>query len=296
MSTFKRLTQVFNSSKEIPFNNSSKFILMSDCHRGNNSWSDNFANNQNLFFTALNYYYNRGFSYIEIGDSDELWENRKFSEIRQSYSHIFWLMRKFHIKKRLYLIFGNHDMVKKNKDFVEKNLYYYYDDLKKKHEKLFENIQVHEGLILRHKATDNKIFIVHGHQGDLFNDYLWWFNRFLVRYIWNPFELFLGFKDFTSPAKNFKKKRIIERKISHWVKENNQMIITGHTHRPMFPKVGETLYFNSGSCVHPRCITGIEIQNGEIALIKWCVKTNDSRVLYVDRDIIAGPMKLQAYF
>lgn len=296
MSTFKRLTQVFNSSKEITFDDSSKLVLMSDCHRGDNSWADNFAHNQNVMFTALNYYYNTGFTYIEIGDGDELWENRRFSEIRKSHSHIFDILKKFHINNRLHMIYGNHDMVKKNKSYVKKNLYFYYDERKKRIEPLFKNIEIHEGLILHYNDTEDRIFVVHGHQGDLLNDYLWWLSRFLVRYVWRPLELHLGYKDPTSPAKNFKRKKDTEKRILDWVKENNQIIITGHTHRPTFPNVNRNLYFNDGSCVHPRCITGIEIENGEIALIKWSIKANSSGILYVGREIISGPRKLEYYF
>ena len=90
MSTSKRLTQVFKSSKEIPFDDTSKFIFFSDCHRGDNSWADDFAQNQNLFFHALNQYYDQGFTYIEIGDGDELWENKNFGDIRRAYDNIFF--------------------------------------------------------------------------------------------------------------------------------------------------------------------------------------------------------------
>lgn len=295
MSTFSRLTQVFKSSKEIYIDSSSKLILMSDVHRGNNSLSDNFAPNKNIFITALNYYFNTGFTYIEIGDGDELWENRKFSEIRQAHSDVFELLHKFFNNNRLYLIFGNHDMVKKNKKYVKENLYYYYDENKEKYEPLFENIECHEGLILRY-FDDKKIFIVHGHQGDLLNDKLWRIARFLCRYIWRPLELYLGSKDLTSPAKNYKKKEAIEKTIMNWANHNNQMIIAGHTHRPMFPNVEDSLYFNTGSCVHPRCITGIEIENGEITLVKWCIKANNNDVLYVVRETISEPQKLQSFF
>lgn len=296
MSTFNRLTKVFNSSKELQFDNSSKLIFMSDCHRGDNSWADDFAHNQNLMFTALSHYFNKGFSYIEIGDGDELWENRKFSTIRRSHSHIFWLLRKFYLKNRLYMIYGNHDIVKKNKKYVEKNLYSYYDDRQEKREQLFENIKIHEGLIFKFKDSENKIFAVHGHQGDLLNDTLWPLSRTLVRYVWRPLELYFGYHDPTSPAKNFKKKRSTEKRIIKWVKAKNQMVIAGHTHRPMFPATNEPLYFNDGSCVHPRGITGMEIENGEISLVKWSIKSNDNGLLYVDREIITGPKKLESYF
>ncbi len=296
MSTFNRLTKVFNASKEIEFDNSSKLVFMSDCHRGDNSWSDNFAHNQNLMFTALTHYYNKDFTYIEIGDGDELWENRKFSTIRQSHSHIFWILRKLYLKNRFYMIYGNHDIVKRSKKYVKKNLYYFYDNKEEKMKPLFENIEVHEGLIFKFKDSENKIFVVHGHQGDLLNDTLCPLTRTLVRYVWRPLELYLGYNDPTDPAKNFKKKRDTEKRIIKWVKAKKQMVIAGHTHRPMFPDVNEPLYFNDGSCVHPRCITGIEIQNGEICLVKWSIRSNDNRILYVDREVIAGPRKLELYF
>lgn len=295
MSTFNRITNVFNNSKVIPIDNSSKIILMSDVHRGTNLWSDNFAHNENLFFTALYNYYNEGYTYIEIGDGDELWENRNFAEIRQFHSHIFDLLSKFHTKDRLYLIYGNHDVVKRNRKFVEDNLYYYYDDRRRKKVPLFKNIVCHEGLILNY-SNIGKIFVTHGHQVDFFNDRLWWFGRFLVRYIWKPVELYLGFKDRTSPAKNYKKKNLIEKKLVRWSKYNNQMLIAGHTHRPRFPDTNSIPYFNTGSCVHPRSITGIEIENGEITLVKWSVKTKQSGVLYVAKEILVGPKNLYMFF
>lgn len=296
MSTFNRLTKVFKVSKEIFFDDSSKFIFFSDCHRGDNSWADDFARNQNLFYTALKYYYNNGFTYIEVGDGDELWENRRLSSIIEMHSDTFLLMRKFHVKDRLYMIYGNHDIVKKSKKFIEKNLYQYFNENKEKYESLFDNIEIYEGLILKYKYSENKIFVVHGHQGDLLNDYLWWLTRTIVRYIWRSLQLLFGYKDPTSPAKNFKRRKSTERRIIDWVKTNNQMVIAGHTHRPMFPNIGEPPYFNDGSCVHPRSITGIEIVEGEIMLIKWSIKTKKDGTLYIEREIIAGPEKIQSFF
>ncbi len=34
MSTYKRLSKVYETSKIIPYNDHSKFVIMSDCHRG----------------------------------------------------------------------------------------------------------------------------------------------------------------------------------------------------------------------------------------------------------------------
>jgi UDP-2,3-diacylglucosamine pyrophosphatase LpxH len=291
MSTGRRLTEAFETALEIPFDDSSKFIFFSDIHRGDNSWADDFAHNQNIFHHALKYYYKKNFTYIEIGDSDELWENRKFPDVRQTYSHIFTLIREFYLKNRLYLIYGNHDNERKNPNKVKNTLYRYYDLSKRKYEPLLEGIEVHEGLLLRYSDTGGKIFLVHGHQGDLINDRFWWFGRFLDRFLWRQLQL-LGLRDPTRPAKNFKKQKAVEKKITRWVEKNNQMIIAGHTHRPRLPDIGAPKYFNSGSCVHPRSITGIEIENGEIALIKWFVKSNSEGVLYISREVLVEPKKL----
>ncbi len=53
------------------------------------------------------------YTYIELGDGDELWENRKLSDIINEYSGIFWLLGVFFAEGRLRFILGNHDIVKK---------------------------------------------------------------------------------------------------------------------------------------------------------------------------------------
>ncbi|MGD2157784.1 MAG: hypothetical protein PVG32_13000 [Anaerolineales bacterium] len=297
MSTSTRLTEVLKSALEIPFDDTSKYILFSDCHRGDNSWADDFAHNQSLFFHALTYYLEQGFTYIEVGDGDELFENREFKHIRYAHSHIFWLLRQFHLKNRLYMLYGNHDIERKSQDIVADTLYEYYDQRSGRYEPLLDGIQIHEGLLLRHVDTDDKIFIVHGHQGDLMNDTLWWLGRFFVRHLWRHLQI-LGVRDPTSPAKNFSKRGKVENEIIAWVEENHQFIICGHTHHSMFPKIGQSLYFNTGSCVHPRCITGIEIENGQIALIKWWFAPNENGYLTIKKEYIpgAGPEKLINFF
>lgn len=295
MSKLKPLTKVFHSSEEIQFNNSSKIVIMSDCHRGDGSWGDNFSNNQNIYFAALNFYYNKKFTYIELGDGDELWENRNLEQIIATHSNVFWLLSKFYRKNRLYMLYGNHDMVKKKSDYVIYKCSTFFDESIKKRVPLFPNIKFHEGLILKNTDTGNKIFLTHGHQVDFLNYNLWKLSRFLVRYLWRPLEL-IGFRDPTSASKNHEKKNVVDKYLVDWAKKERQMIITGHTHRPVFPKLGEPLYFNDGSCVHPRCITAMEIQDGEIALIKWCFMTRKDQTLYVGREVLAGPVKLQDYF
>ena len=64
----------------------------------------------------------------------------------------------------------------------------------------------------------------------------------------------------------------------------------------MFPSLNGPPYFNVGSCVHPRCITGIEIKDGLIGLVKWFVNTRDDGGLFIDRKELEEPRKLQDFF
>lgn len=295
MSVYKRLSDVFASSEVLPFDNNSKIVLMSDCHRGDGNWNDNFLNNQNLFFAALTYYYKQRFTYIELGDGDELWENRSMNQIICMHSDVFVLMSKFYEEGRLYMLYGNHDIVKRSRQFAISKMDCYFNEISRKKTHLFPGIIFYEGLILQDRTTGNKIFLTHGHQGDVFNENFWKVARFLSRYLWKPLEL-VGFHDPTRAATNYQKKERDEIRFIKWSQKEKQILITGHTHRPMFPKVGEHLYFNDGSCVHPRCITAIEIARGTITLAKWAIDTKSDRSLYVGREVLEGPVLLKHYF
>jgi predicted phosphodiesterase len=294
MNTNKKLSEIYASSQVIPIDDTSKVVLMSDCHRSDGSWSDDLSRNQNMYCAALDYYFNRGYTYIEIGDGDELWENYDFSKIVEAHKDSLRLLAKFNEYKRLYMIYGNHDMVKKNTEFVKNNLCCYYDNGLKKRLPLFKGIKIHEGLVLRHAETGKDIFLVHGHQADFLNSVLWKLARFLVHNLWSPLEA-LGVNDPTSAAKNNKRSTKVEMTLTQWSQQKNKMIIAGHTHRPFFPEPGNSLYFNDGSCVHPRCITAIEIYEGSIMLVKWCIGVMQDGVLFTKREILAGPEKLSAY-
>ncbi len=291
----KRLDKAYKTAKVIEFNNSSKFILFSDCHRGDNSFADDFANNRNIYFHALKHYYKNGFDYCEVGDGDELWENLYFKSIFEAHQNVYLLMKQFYTEKRLHLIWGNHDMVYKNPHFVKKYLSTYFDEKTGENVELFKDITYHEGIILKNIDTQQELFLTHGHQADWWNYLFWKWSRFMVRVLWKPLNV-MGIADPTSPAKNYKELIKIERRIKKWITNNNNLItIVGHTHRPRFPKPGEIAFFNDGSCVHPRSITGIEIENGKIALIKWQISTKEDGTLQIIRTILEGPQNLIDY-
>lgn len=295
MSSTTRLNRAYKEAKVIPFSNADKFILFSDCHRGDNSFADDFANNRNIYFHALKHYYAEGFQYCELGDGDELWENISFEPIFEAHQNVYLLMKLFHDQNRLHLIWGNHDMVYRNPDFVTKQLSTYFDKKLGEDVDLFCGIKYHEGIILRHTETQQELFLAHGHQADWWNYTFWKWSRFLVRILWKPLNV-MGIADPTSPAKNYKELIKIERRTKKWIAENqNRITIVGHTHRPRFPEPGDIAFFNDGSCVHPRSITGIEIENGEISLIKWQIATKEDGTLQIVRILLEGPQKLIDY-
>ncbi|MAP53810.1 metallophosphoesterase family protein [Altibacter sp.] len=295
MSSQKRFSRAYTHARRISFSDTSKFIIFSDCHRGDNSFADDFANNRNIYFHALKHYYKEGFTYCELGDGDELWENIEFKSIFEAHQNVFDLLRLFYNEERLYRVVGNHDMVYLNDRYVEKHLYSYFDKVSGKDEPLFPGISFSEGLLLKHETSGQEVFMVHGHQADWMNYHGWKFNRFMVRALWRQLQIF-GIGDPTSPAKNYKELIKVERRTKKWIIANeNLFTITGHTHRPRFPEPGEIAYFNDGSCVHPRSITGLEIENGAISLIKWTISTTEDGTLKVIRILLEGPQQLIDY-
>lgn len=170
---------------------------------------------------------------------------------------------------------------KSQKLFLEKYFYKYFDN--NKEEQLLNGLVVLESLILNYKGKD--IFLIHGHQADFLNSVLWRFSKFLVRYIWSIMER-LGIKDFTRAAKVYPVKSKTEKKLKKWSTKNKKILISGHTHRAIFPNIGQGLYFNDGSCIHPSGITALEIVDGTLTLVKWEFKSNNKGFILVDRTVL----------
>ncbi|RZS99666.1 metallophosphoesterase family protein [Aquimarina brevivitae] len=287
-----RLDRAYKNALVVPFNDNSKFVLFSDCHRGDNSFADDFANNRNIYYHALKHYYNEGFTYCELGDGDELWENLSFKTIFRAHKDVYGLLQRFYQENRLHMIWGNHDMVYRDPKYVKKTLSYFFDHKTGKKLPLFPGIEYQEAILLKHTETQQQLFLLHGHQADFMNYVGWRLHRFLVRVLWKPLQV-IGISDPTSPAQNFKETIKVERRLKKWIlQNNNQFTVIGHTHRPRFPEVGEPLLFNDGSCVHPRSITGMEIENGAISLIKWQIATTEDGVLKIIRIPLEGPQRL----
>lgn len=289
------LNKAFETAKKISFSTESKLIFFSDVHKGDNSYADDFRNNMKIYGYALDNYFEKGYTYIELGDGIELWENRSFKPIYESYKSVFQLLEKFHRQNRLYLLWGNHDMEFRDPIRVEKILRTFFTPKNIKEKNMFFDLKYYEGLIIQFENASRSIFAIHGHQADFMNYRHWKFNRFFVRYFWKYLQKWFGISDPTSPAKNFKGLIKVERNLLQWIINNNQqMIICGHTHRPRFPDPGDIPLFNDGSCVHPNSIIGIEIENFQISLVKWHHES-DTKEAGIIKTILEGPESLEKY-
>ena len=255
MSYNKRLDHAFKNAPVLPITPNTKYVFFSDCHRGIGNNNDNFLKNEDSYLAALQYYYQYGFCYIEAGDGDDLWETRSLKQIKEIHNDIFARLYCFHQSNRLYMLYGNHDIIKRNCE-------------------PFEAFHCHEGIILQSESPSVNLYVTHGHQADFFNSVLWRLARFLVRYLWAPLEYF-GLSDPTSAAKNNTKKAKLEKRYINYAQNTGCLLLTGHTHRPTLCTEASP-YCNCGSCIHPRRVTCIELCGFDIRLVKWYASTEKS--------------------
>jgi len=286
-----------------------KLVCMSDMHRGDGSGADDFAQNSLIYRCALEHYLGNGFAYVELGDAEELWENDNFDQIYITHTMVYELLAKFHNpdpeKTRYLKVWGNHDLYWKDNEAVYRTL--------------FPGIEVHEGVILETGLREGggeafgTILLIHGHQADpKCCGEMAVVSKFFVHNFWPDLQR-VGIKDPTRAALNPGLCNEVDKRLHEWANRNDQgiaAIIAGHTHRAVFENLSLTeqryleskvrtdgvtfkhqpdrSYFNTGSCVHPLCITGIEItfENGPcLRLVKWGQAT-EGNALTIQRTVL----------
>ena len=289
-----------------------KLIVMSDMHRGDGSGADDFAKNSLIYRCALEHYLEEGFTYIELGDAEELWENDNFDQIYITHTPVYELLAKFHdpdpAKTRYLKVWGNHDIYWKDNEAVYRTL--------------FPDIAIHEGIVLESgNREDNDemgrvILLIHGHQADpkcCGEGAV--VSKFFVHYFWPDLQR-CGVKDPTRAALNPGLCNEVDRRLHEWANNNDRgiaAIIAGHTHRAVFENLSLTerryleskiktegikikhqpdgSYYNTGSCVHPLSITGLEITfdggtGPQLRLIEWGQAT-EGHALTIQREEIS---------
>lgn len=286
-------------SFEVDFSND-KFIIFSDHHKGNRDPGDDFANNEPNYIAALEYYLVNNFKYINLGDSEELWKYTPEKVISKNIKALR-AEAKFQQHDRYFKTFGNHDITWKNKLDVNR----WFKDIFRL------PLPVWEGMLLKTTVHDNplSIFLTHGHQGDKLSDNNA-FSTWLVAHAWRPVQRYLNI-NVNTPAKDFVLRDRHNIMMYEWSShKENLVLITGHTHKPVFASglysdhPNNTIdvskitvadkrnklkpsYFNSGCCCYNDSdITGIEIAGGEIRLIKWHWQDNRSNRTVLEQVIL----------
>jgi len=266
----------------------SRFIIFSDQHKGAKNGADDFQLAEPNYIAALKYYSANKFHLICLGDSEELWENT-LSQVKKYNMDSFLAEKEFVNRHAFTKIFGNHDLEWEINPLATKELNEIYND----------DIVALEGIILEGSISGKtlSIFCTHGHQGDEQSDGNL-FSKFFISKIWAPLQAYLHLNPNT-PAYNVALKTEHNKVMYEWSSEQKGMLlITGHTHQPVFEsfthfersqrqqdtslyKDVKPSYFNSGCCCFDDGdITGIEIAEGCIKLIKW--ETTEGRVERVE--------------
>lgn len=275
----------------IPFQpRKSKFIIFSDQHKGRRNGADDFSLSEANYLAALRHYNEQHFHLIILGDSEELWENT-LVQIKKYNRATFHAEGLFLRRHALTKIFGNHDLDWEINPLAASELRKIYSG----------DVIALEAVILAGEINKRRIeiFCTHGHQGDAQSDGNL-FSKFFVSNIWAPLQSYLRINPNT-PAYNQSLKTAHNGMMYEWSSQQKDLLlITGHTHQPVFESLthferiqrSEDLtgkmfgdvkpcYFNTGCCCYDDGdITGIEISEGEIRLVKWTGKKDKiSRVV-----------------
>ncbi|ULQ52369.1 metallophosphoesterase [Flavihumibacter fluvii] len=280
-------------------------IIFTDMHKGTRDGSDDFAICEDNYLAALEHYNKHNFYYLNLGDSEELWENMLPNVIKFNKA-TFEAEGKFIERNAFVKLYGNHD------------LYWGNDLLAPAVLKSIFNapVKAHTGVVLRAELPIGSIdiFCTHGHQGDAQSDGNA-FSKWFVSYIWGPLQSFLEINTNT-PSCNDENKSLHNQFMYEWsAAQKNLVLITGHTHQPVFnslthlerlyldleyatekndtaaqEKINAEIprrrreydvvnnsfrhmkpsYFNAGCCCYEDGnITGLEIAGGYMRLVKW---------------------------
>lgn len=307
---FTSLNRIIRKSRRLDRDlNDMRMILFSDHHRGKRDDSDDFVQCEKTYIAALNHYNKAQFELTLLGDVDELWEN-KVDEVGDDYDEVMQLERQFYLKNKIHRIWGNHDDYWREPILFERYMGLYFKGLK-----IEEGIAVN---IHKKGKRIGEIALVHGHQGSLGSDRFSTISRFFVRVFWRRWQNLIGYK-LSSPAANLRIRSKTDRVMYEWAaKRSGTVLICGHTHQPIFTSkshidqleelnqrgemnadsadllgrkrteqtnvkvkgVRKPCYFNTGCCsFSDGDITGIEIDQGRIQLVRWDAKTLGRTVL-----------------
>lgn len=257
-----------------------RFIIFSDQHKGAKNGADDFQLAEPNYLAALKYYNEKKFHLIILGDSEELWENT-LMQVKKNNVPSFDTEKEFVRRNAFTKVFGNHDLDWEINPSATSELKEIYG----------APVAALEGVILQADVDGSplSIFCTHGHQGDEQSDGNL-LSKFFISKIWAPLQAYLRINPNT-PAYNATLKTEHNSLMYEWSsRQQHVLLITGHTHQPVFESLThlerlqrqqgnevssayaniKPTYFNTGCCCFDDGdITGIELIDGAIKLIKW---------------------------
>jgi len=292
----------------VSLTSASRVVIFSDHYKGGRDRADDFLPCEPSYLTALDYYFQKEFNLIILGDAEELLEET-IPRVIDAYPNVLQSEARFYPDR--YIRFsGNHDNAWEIESLVRQYL-----------DPFFPGIEIRKELILEFRDELDKqgeILLLHGHQGTLDGD-VFDFLPPRVLPLYRQFQDKTGLGH-TSPSRDAFERSLQDNQMYTWASQQEKLIlIAGHTHRPIWgsmthlerlmaqfdallhmqpqpenyksesarlqddiqrrvkidPPKADTIktrpcYFNTGCCrFSDGDITGIEIDGGDIRLIKW---------------------------
>ncbi|MGC4035140.1 MAG: metallophosphoesterase [Chitinophagaceae bacterium] len=295
-----------------------KFIIFSDQHKGARDGADDFTLAEPNYLAALDYYNQNNFHFISLGDNEELWENT-LAQVKDCNAATFEAEKKFIERSAFVKIFGNHDLFWQNDPFAVTQLKAIYGVNVKIYEGVIlpvmigdKNLNIfcthgHQGDAQSDGNWFSKFFVAriwgplqgylrinpntpayNNEEKTLHNDIMYkWSAQF------NDILLITGhthqpvFESLTLLEKLYWQMQMARRdhkedeisklqeEIKKREKEFSAVSVDYLTMKPS--------YFNSGCCCFSDGdITGLEIENGNIRLIKWQKNQTISQRIVLD--------------
>jgi predicted phosphodiesterase len=284
--------------------NTDRFIIFSDMHKGAKNGADDFAFCEKNYLHALEYYDKNRFRYIQLGDAEELWENT-LAAVKTANSDSFE-KEKFFLKRNAFIkVFGNHDLFWDNSPFSTREL----EDIYGEKVPIYEGVVLrtvdannsidiflthgHQGDEMSDGNWFTKWFIANlwaplqsylllNPNTPAYYSYLKTAHNKLM-YEWvapqKNILLITGhthqpvFQSLTQLETLYKKLELAqELKEEAAIKAIEKEIQIKQQKGQMLPDFSgyKPTYFNSGCCCYnDGDITGLEIESGQISLVKW---------------------------
>jgi len=96
-------------------------IIFSDQHKGGRDGADDFAVCERNYLAALEYYNTKNFYYVNLGDCEELWENTVVTVMKNNKAS-FTKEKQFIDRHAYCKVIGNHDLYWGNDPFAQMNI------------------------------------------------------------------------------------------------------------------------------------------------------------------------------